>query len=87
MPNQRRSQEDKEMMGTARKDRVEGDFLQPQPVEGLPEPPSFLNKTGRKPWKRCTKLLQNEGILPKRTWIHWVYTVCICKLLKRQQRS
>ena len=63
MANQRKSQEDKEMMGTARKDRVEADFVDPTLVDSLPDCPSFLNKIGRKHWKKYTKLLQNAAIL------------------------
>ena len=63
MANQRKSQEEKELMGTARKDRVGADSVDPVLVDNLPEFPSFLNKVGRKHWKKCTKLLQNAAIL------------------------
>ncbi|QIP12240.1 phage terminase small subunit P27 family [Spirosoma aureum] len=63
MPNPRKSQAEKELTGTARRDRTEPVFVQPAPVETLPEPPPYLTKTGRKQWKKYLKLLQNEGIL------------------------
>lgn len=63
MPNPRKSQEEKELTGTMRKDRVEPDFAQPERLNELPEPPAYLNKTGRKHWKKYTKVLQNAEIL------------------------
>lgn len=63
MANPRKSQTEKELIGTARKDRVEPLFIEPDQIDTLPETPSYLNKIGRKHWKNYTKLLINEGIL------------------------
>lgn len=58
-----KSQEEKNLQGTARNDRVTPDFVENVVLETLPEPPSYLGKTGRKHWKKYTKMLQKQGIL------------------------
>lgn len=60
MPYPRKTEDEKKLTGTTRKDRVEADSYAPDPLESLPEPPEYLGKTGRKYWKKCVKTLQTD---------------------------
>lgn len=63
MGNPAKSLEEKMMQGTARNDRLAPDPVQADLCQTLPDPPSYLTKTGRKYWKNRTKTLQNQGVL------------------------
>jgi P27 family predicted phage terminase small subunit len=63
MANAAKSQEQKNLEGTSRNDRVTPEYPDPVLIEGLPDPPTYLGKIGRKHWKKYTKMLQKQGIL------------------------
>lgn len=58
-----KSQEEKNLQGTARNDRLTPDYADNVVLDEMPDAPSYLGKIGRKYWKKYTKILQKQGIL------------------------
>ena len=63
MANARKSDEDKNLQGTARKDRSEPETVAAKLVDKLPKAPPILGEIGKKHWKKYTKLLHEQELL------------------------
>lgn len=63
MPQPKKSQEDKELRGTARNDNKTPDSLEPLTLDDIPKPPTILGKIGRKLWKKYSEILHKQGVL------------------------
>ncbi|PRY10295.1 P27 family predicted phage terminase small subunit [Pontibacter ummariensis] len=63
MANPRKSDEDKNIQGTARRDRSAPESVSPNLVTKLPKAPSILGKIGKGLWKKYTKILHEQGVL------------------------
>ena len=63
MPNHRKPREQKIVQGTFRKDRAPENEPQPPPVFEVPNPPSHLNKWGKRKWRDLAPQLFDDGLL------------------------
>jgi P27 family predicted phage terminase small subunit len=63
MPNARKSEENKNIQGTGRKDRSKPESIEAATVDDIPKPPSILGKIGRKIWKKYCDILHKQGLL------------------------
>lgn len=63
MANPRKSEEDKNIQGTARKDRSAPESVEAALLDDIPKPPDILGKRGRKMWKKYSEILHKQGVL------------------------